>query len=282
MKYAYYISCINESLSMEADTSMNLWKNDLGIELVPLESGTCCGGSNLDFTSPDQFLAVNGRNIALAEKIGLDMITSCNTCLLGLRHAKHILDTQPEKKEMVNQILKEEGLEYTGKSEVKHLLWVLVDDYGLDKLAEKITNPLTEYKFAPFYGCHILRPSPLMGGYDDPNRPHTLEDLVRRLGGNVVDYESKNKCCGFHTLLVAEDESVKLSGSALDEAITAGADFIVTPCPLCHMALDAYQKEALAKVQSGGKMRILHLSQIVGLALGYSEKALGLNKHVVV
>lgn len=282
MKYAYYLSCINESLSKEAEYSMELWTKDLGIELVPLEEGTCCGGSNLDFASPDRFLAINGRNIALAEKLGLDMVTSCNTCLLGLRHAKHILDTQPEKKEMVNQALKEEGLEYTGKSEVKHLLWVLVDDYGLDKLAEKVTNPLTDYSFAPFYGCHILRPSPLMGGHDNPNNPHTLEDLIKKLGGKVVPFESKNKCCGFHTLIVAEEESVNLSGMVLEEAVEAKADFIVTPCPLCHMSLDAYQKDALNVRGKNGKMPVLHLPQIVGLALGYSEKQLGIDKHVIV
>jgi succinate dehydrogenase / fumarate reductase cytochrome b subunit len=282
MKYAYYISCINESLSKEADKSMEIIREDLGIDLIPLEQGTCCGGSNLDFTSPDQFLAINGRNIALAEKLGLDMITSCNTCLLGLRHAKHILDTNPEKKAMVNEILKEEGLEYTGKSEVKHLLWILVDDYGLDKLAAKVKNPLTDLKFAPFYGCHILRPSNVVGGYDDPYKPHTLEDLVKALGGKNVDFESKTKCCGFHTLIVAEKESVKLSGNVLEEAIEAGADFIVTPCPLCHMALDAYQKDALYEVNKSGKMRILHLQQIIGLALGYSEKELGIDRHVIV
>jgi succinate dehydrogenase / fumarate reductase cytochrome b subunit len=282
MKYAYYISCINESLSKEADKSMEIIREDLGIDLIPLEQGTCCGGSNLDFTSPDQFLAINGRNIALAEKLGLDMITSCNTCLLGLRHAKHILDTNPEKKAMVNEILKEEGLEYTGKSEVKHLLWILVDDYGLDKLAAKVKNPLTDLKFAPFYGCHILRPSNVVGGYDDPYKPHTLEDLVKALGGKNVDFESKTKCCGFHTLIVAEKESVKLSGNILEEAIEAGADFIVTPCPLCHMALDAYQKDALYEVNKSGKMRILHLQQIIGLALGYSEKELGIDRHVIV
>ncbi|MDH4198886.1 MAG: CoB--CoM heterodisulfide reductase iron-sulfur subunit B family protein [Spirochaetia bacterium] len=282
MKYAYYLSCINESLSKEAEYSLNIWTKDLGIELVPLEEGTCCGGSNLDFVNPDQFLAINGRNIALAEKLGLDMITSCNTCLLGLRHAKHILDTQPEKKEMINAVLKEEGLEYTGKSEVKHLLWVLVDDYGLDKLAAKVTNPLTDLKFAPFYGCHILRPSPLMGGYDNPNNPHTLEDLIRALGGNVVEYNSKNKCCGFHTLIVAEQESVKLSGDAVVDAIDAKADYIVTPCPLCHMSLDAYQKDGLSTKNRQGKMPIIHLPQIVGMALGYTEKQLGIDKHVVV
>jgi len=279
MKYAYYISCINDSLTKELDQSLHLWKSEFDIELVPLEEGTCCGGSNLDFVSPDHYLVVNGRNIALAEKLGLDLITSCNTCLLGLRSAKHQLDSSEEKRAYVNEMLKPDGLEYTGKSEVKHLLWVLNEDYGLDKIKEKVKNPLNEYKIAPFYGCHILRPSNVMG-IDDPNQPSSLDSLIQTLGGSVTPYGSKNKCCGFHTLNVAEEESLELSGSAVQEAIEENADFVVTPCPLCHFSLDAYQSNALKQKGVSGSMKILHLSQMVGLALGYSEKELGINKHV--
>ncbi|MES0491102.1 MAG: CoB--CoM heterodisulfide reductase iron-sulfur subunit B family protein [Leptospirales bacterium] len=280
MKYAYYLSCVNESMTKEIDQSINLWKNDLDIELVPLTEGTCCGGSNLEYVSPDHALAVNGRNIALAEKLGLDMVSACNTCLLGLRHAKHILDTQPEKKEMVNEALKEEGLEYKGTSEVKHLLWVINEDVGLEKLASLVKNPLTGVRVAPFYGCHILRPSELFGK-DDPDQPSSLHDLIKTLGGTVVDFESQNKCCGFHTLIVAEKESVKIVGNVLTDAIDSTADFIVTPCPLCHTALDSYQDMGLKAANKTGKMPIIHLSQLVGMALGYTEKQLGVNKHAV-
>ena len=110
MKYAYFLSCINESMTKEVDRALNLWKKDLGIELVNLEKGTCCGGSNLDYVSPDHFIIINGRNIALAEKMGLDLVTSCSTCLLTLRRAKQILDSSPEKRELVNSHLADEGL----------------------------------------------------------------------------------------------------------------------------------------------------------------------------
>ena len=280
MKYAYFLSCINESMTKEVDRSLNLWKKDLGLELVNLKKGTCCGGSNLDFVSPDHFIIINGRNIALAEQMGLDLVTSCSTCLLTLRRAKQILDTSPEKRELVNAQLADEGLHYGGTSDVKHLLWVITEDYGLERLAAKVTAPLRGVRFAPFYGCHILRPSALLGR-DDPTAPSSLDRLAEALGGSMVEYGSRNKCCGFHTLLVAEKQSLAMTGNALEDALRAGADYIVTPCPLCHTALDAYQDKALAGREVTRNIPVLHLSQMIGLALGYSREALGIDRHMI-
>ncbi|WP_298267194.1 CoB--CoM heterodisulfide reductase iron-sulfur subunit B family protein [Geobacter sp.] len=280
MKYAYFLSCINESMTKEVDRALNLWKKDLGIELVNLEKGTCCGGSNLDYVSPDHFIVVNGRNLALAERMGLDLVTSCSTCLLTLRRAKHLLDTLAEKRELVNAQLAYEGLRYGGTSDVKHLLWVITEDYGLERLAQKVTTPLQGVRFAPFYGCHILRPSALLGR-DDPAAPAALDRLVEALGGSVVEYGSRNKCCGFHTLLVAEKQSLAMTGNALEDAVRAGADYIVTPCPLCHTAFDAYQDKALDGRDVSRNIPVLHLSQMIGLALGYSGKELGIDLHMI-
>jgi succinate dehydrogenase / fumarate reductase cytochrome b subunit len=280
MRYAYFLSCINESMTKEVDRALATWKEDLGLELVELKSGTCCGGSNLDYVSPDHFLCINGRNIALAERLGLDLMTTCSTCLLSLRRAKQVLDASPEKRELVNRHLEAEGLRYEGTSDVKHLLWVLTEDYGLDKVGQKVTTPLWGMRFAPFYGCHILRPSALLGR-DDPTAPTSLDRLVEALGGSLVEYRSKNRCCGFHTLLVAEKQSLAMSGNAVQDAIRAGADYIVTPCPLCHTSLDAYQDKALAGRGVTGSIPVLHLSQMVGLALGYSREELGIDRHMV-
>jgi len=280
MQYAYFLSCINESMTKEVDRALNLWKKDLGMELVNLEKGTCCGGSNLDYVSPNHFIIINGRNLALAEQMGLDLATSCSTCLLTLRRAKHILDTSSEKREMVNAHLADEGLYYGGTSDVKHLLWVINEDYGLERLAVKVTAPLRGVRFAPFYGCHILRPSALLGR-DDSAAPSSLDRLVEALGGSLVEYGSKNKCCGFHTLLVAEKQSLTMTGNAIEDAVRSGADYIVTPCPLCHTALDAYQDKALAGRRASRNIPVLHLSQMIGLALGYSREALGIDRHMI-
>jgi len=267
-------------MTKELDISLELWKKDLGIELEKLHAGTCCGGSNIDYVSPDHFLVVNGRNIALAEQMGLDLITSCNTCLLALLQAKKEIDESQEKRDYVNSILKIEGLTYTGKAKVKHLLWVLNEDFGLEKLKKLVKKPLSDYSLAPFYGCHILRPSDVLG-YENPNAPSSLDMLIEALGGKTVEYASKNKCCGFHTLLVAEKESLKVASLAISEGIKSKADFIVTPCPLCFTVLDSYQTMAMKQEKLEGEIPVLHLTQMVGLALGYTPKELGMSRHFI-
>ncbi len=279
-RYAYYLSCINESMTKELDKSIELWQNDLDIDLVKLHESTCCGGSNLDYVSPKHFALVNGRNIALAEKLGLDLVTSCNTCLLTIRSAKQKLDESQALRDEVNGILKKEGLEYKGTADVRHLLWVLTEDVGLETIREKTKVPLTNYKIAPFYGCHILRPSTILGK-DDPLEPTSMDKLIEALGGKVIPYEHKNKCCGFHTLLVAEEESLCLAAESLQEAIEAKADFIVTPCPLCHTVLDGYQSKALKQTNIRKSIPVFHLSEMVGLALGYTPRQLGIKRHIV-
>ncbi|MEI6758638.1 MAG: CoB--CoM heterodisulfide reductase iron-sulfur subunit B family protein [Chlorobium sp.] len=279
-RYAYYLSCINESMTKEVDRSIDLWQKDLGIELVKLHESTCCGGSNLDYVSPKHFALVNGRNIALAEKMGLDLIVSCNTCLMTIRTAKKKLDESPELKAEVNELLKQEGLEYRGTSDVRHLLWVLVDDVGLDTIRQKVKVPLKNYRIAPFYGCHILRPSKVLG-HDNPLEPSSLDQLIKALGGQTIPYEHKNRCCGFHTLLVAEEESLNVAAEALEEAMASKADFIVTPCPLCHTVLDGYQVKALKQAHIDNSIPVFHLSEMVGLALGYTAKQLGIKRHMV-
>ncbi|ABL64242.1 CoB--CoM heterodisulfide reductase iron-sulfur subunit B family protein [Chlorobium phaeobacteroides] len=279
-RYAYYLSCINESMTKELDRSIDLWQKDLDLELIKLHESTCCGGSNLEYVSPKHFALVNARNIAHAEKLGLDLVVSCNTCLMTIRTAKKKLDSSAELKCEVNEILKKEGLEYKGTSEVRHLLWILIEDVGLDVIKSKVKVPLKNYKIAPFYGCHILRPSTVLGK-DNPLDPSSLDQLIEALGGTTIPYEHKNRCCGFHTLLVAEEESLNVAAEALNEAIESKADFIVTPCPLCHTVLDGYQAKALKQAHINASIPVFHLSEMVGLALGYTKKQLGIKRHIV-
>ena len=279
-RYAYYLSCINESMTKEVDRSLELWQKDLELDFVKLHESTCCGGSNLDYVSPKHFALVNARNIALAEKLGLDLVTSCNTCLLTIRSAKKKLDESPELREEINGILTRESLEYKGTSDVRHLLWVLNEDVGLDTIRGKVKVPLTNYRIAPFYGCHILRPSTILGK-DNPLEPSSLDSLIEALGGKTIAYEHKNKCCGFHTLLVAEEESLDVAAEALGEAIDTKADFIVTPCPLCHTVLDGYQAKARKQANIKQSIPVFHLSEMVGLALGYTPRQLGIKRHIV-
>ncbi len=139
---------------------------------------------------------------------------------------------------------------------------------------------MKNYRIAPFYGCHILRPSKVLGR-DNPLAPSSLDELIEALGGQTIPFDHKNRCCGFHTLLVAEEESLNVAAEALEEAINAKADFIVTPCPLCHTVLDGYQSKALKQAHIDSSIPVFHISEMVGLALGYTAKQLGIKRHIV-
>ena len=258
--------------------------NKLGIELVELEAASCCGASHLqDF---DDFLSVvlNARNLCYAEKEGLDMVTVCNTCQLNVAGANLRLKSDDKLKSAVNEKLAEVGLNYEGKVDVKHFLYAILEDYGLDNLAEQVVNPLREMNIAPFYGCHNIRPVEIAqdsNGGENPYVPSSLDNLIIALGGNNIDYESKNKCCGFHADLQAPHTAHVLTGRALLDAKDNNADYMVTPCPLCHLNFDTQQKNVAKTMGRDIDLPVLHLPQIIGLALGIDPKELGLNKHVV-
>jgi len=283
LKYALFTGCTAKQSTPELLSSTLAVADKLGIEITILEEASCCGASHLqDF---DEFLAhvLNARNICYAEKHGLTMITICNTCQLNSQMTKHALDTNPELKARVNEKLAEVGLEYKGTSQIKHFLYALIDDYGLDAIKDKVVTPLSQFNIAPFYGCHNIRPSELhehSNGGENPYMPTSLDRLIEALEGHPVDYSSKNKCCGFHVELQANHTSEVLTGNALVDAIDHDADMMVTPCPLCHLKMDTYQ-DSVGKVMGRDiEIPVLHMPQMVALALGATEEEIGLKFHV--
>lgn len=277
MNYAFFPGCVLEGAAKEAHTATVKVAQVLGIQLTEIEGWTCCGASHLQDVNETAALAVNARNIALAEQMGLPLLTVCNTCTLMLRKAKEELDNG--KKEEINQFMACSGIQYQGTSEVSHLLWVLIKDYGLDNLRKKVINPLSGLTVAGYYGCHILRPSHIMN-FEDPCRPHSLENVIEALGATPVDFTAKLKCCGFHAIWTAEKDVMRMTGEANLHAVQAGADCMVTPCPLCQMQLDMYQPEGKAAVGEEYSMPVLHLAQLIGLAIGIPERELGLHRHI--
>ncbi len=281
LKYAFYTGCSAKGVAPELYKSTYLVAEKLGMELIELEAATCCGAGAVQ--EKDEFLSltINARNLALAEELGLDLLTICNTCTVMLREAKFKLDNDPELKKAVNEVLAEAGLEYKGTSEVTHFLWEVIDAVGVDKLKEMVVRPLKDFNIAPFYGCHIIRPVYLTG-YEDPDNPKSIEMIIEALGGNPKDHEARLACCGFHSFWSAEDEvTLRLTAMDTEAAKEEKADFMVTPCPLCHTQLDAMQEEAEERIGTNIGMPILHLPQMIGLALGMNPKELGLQKHVI-
>ena len=283
LKYALFTGCTARESTPEQLSSTLAVAKALDIELVLLDEATCCGASHLqDF---DEFLShvLNARNICYAEKLGLEMLTICNTCQLNTLQTKQKLDSDPELKAKVNEKLAEVGLEYSGSSEIRHFQYALIEDYGLDKLAKMVKVPLSQYNVAPFYGCHNIRPSHLHGQSnmgESPYNPTSLEKLIEALEGTAVNYDDKNRCCGFHVELQAPKTANKLSGNALLGAKDGGADMVVTPCPLCQIRMDVQQHNIAKEVGRDTDMPVLHLPQLIGLALGVEEKELGLKRLV--
>ena len=283
LRYALYTGCTARESTPELLSSTMAVADKLDIELILLDEASCCGASHLqDF---DEMLAytLNARNICYAEKLGLKLVTICNTCQLNTAMTKHQLDKDPKLKDRVNAKLAEVGLEYKGTSEVQHFLYALIEDYGLDKVREKVVKPLSNFNIAPFYGCHNIRPSELhehSTGGENPYNPTSLDDLIEALEGNTVDYESKNKCCGFHVDLQAPQTSNALTGTALLDAIDNNAEMIVTPCPLCQLNMDLKQHSAGKQLGRDIHLPVLHMPQMIALALGCDEKSIGLKFNV--
>ncbi len=157
----------------------------------------------------------------------------------------------------------------------------IAEGEGYERLKQIAQKPLAGVRIAPFYGCQILRPSKLLGFEADPDRPQALERLIEACGAEAIDYEAKIKCCGFPIVLAREDVALGMAVQPLAQARDAGADVIVTPCPLCHLSLDAWQQKLEASTGKKYDMPILHLSQLIGVAAGFEESELKFKRHVV-
>jgi succinate dehydrogenase / fumarate reductase cytochrome b subunit len=284
LRYAYFTGCVAKGTCPELHRSTVALCQKLGIELWEMTGATCCGAGVIRDENPELQAALNARTLAMAEQQGMDIVNVCATCQQNLGHDAQALRASPDLRARAGALLTPSGLvgssPLAGTVRVKHLLWALVADYGLERLAEQVTNPLTGLRVAPFYGCHLLRP-PDETGFDDPDHPTSFDSLITALGATPVDYAGKTRCCGFHILAYEEDTATAMAVRRLEEAAAAGADLMVTASPLCHLALDAYQPRARKLHDAAGQMPVLHLAQLVGLACGLAPRALQLQRNVV-
>jgi succinate dehydrogenase / fumarate reductase cytochrome b subunit len=284
IKYAYYPGCVAQGACRELYLSTQALTQALGIELIELKKAACCGSGT--FKEDSQLLedTVNARNIALAEELNLPLLTHCSTCQGVLGHVNERLQEcqsrKPDYVQEVNGLLEKEGCSpYRGTTEVIHLLHVLVRDYGLDKIRQRVTRSLTGLNCAAFYGCYLLRGQKTH--YDDPFQPEAMENVFRAVGATPVYYHGRTQCCGWPLSSYATKESFKMAGMHIQSALAAGADCLVTPCPLCHLNLDSRQPEVEKVIEKRLGLPVLHLPQLIGLALGIKPQALGLERHIV-
>ena len=276
-KYAFFLGCIAPLRYPGIEKSTREVFKALGVELVDLEGANCCPAPGvIKSFSKATWLAAAARNLALAEKAGLDIVTICNGCYGSLFDAAHELHEDKNMLAEVNKILAEIGLKYSGETKVKHFAEVLYNDVGIDKIKKIVKKP-AGYKVAAFYGCHFLKPSKLKQ-LDDSENPHILDDLIEAVGAESTLRKKKAKtmCCGAGGGLRSQfgETSLKFTKANLEVMKNAGAEMIVDVCPFCHLQFDAGQKD------SGFAFPVLHLSQLYGLAMGMDAKDLGLNAHI--
>jgi succinate dehydrogenase / fumarate reductase cytochrome b subunit len=255
----------------------------LDIELVELDRACCTGAGVIAEHNQELADTLNARTFALAQQVeGAElMMNICSTCQGAQSECQERLDANGEYRAHVNELLDSEGLSYEKGLTNKNFLWLLVEEIGLERLGSLVKRPLHNLKVGPFYGCYIVRPRARLGIDRDHPRDQYLHRVIDALGGTVIEYAGMRKCCGFPIITMHKDASLKQAGRHLGDAVDAEADCLVTPCPLCHLNLDLQQPLAERAVGRELDMPVLHLPQLVGLALGLEPGDLGLNRHVV-
>ena len=269
MKYAYYPGCSQEGGEEHFGKSTEAVCHALGIELQEIHDWTCCGASSGHFMNEDLSVALPARNLAIAEKMGLDTMCVCAACYLRLRQARHDVRHNPELGRKVAGWL---DAPYEGKYGVRHLLDVVVNDLGLDAVKAKVTHPLKGLKLVCYYGCYLMRP-PEIVAFDDPENPTAMGRLLEALGADVRDWAAKVDCCGGSLMLTRSDAVHDLVANIVDRARDVDAEAIVTACPMCTMNLEAMQT-------GKDKLPIIYFTELLGVAMGLPDTKKWFKKHL--
>jgi len=277
MRYAYYPGCSLKSVAVEYDAALKAVCEKLGVTLDEIDDWACCGATPAH--AVDRFLSVAlpARNLATAQKAGNDVMVACAACYNRMKVANHEIATDGALRKEVNEAL---GTDYDGGVKVLHLIEVLVNGIGIDKLKERVTKRLDGLKVACYYGCLLLRPPKVMH-FDDPENPTSMDRLIEVTGAVPISWEFKTECCGAAMGIARTDIVHKLCGRILSDAKNRGAEMIAVACPLCQSNLDLRQSDVEKDLSREFRLPVLYFVQVLGLALGIDAKSLGLDKLIV-
>jgi heterodisulfide reductase subunit B len=280
MTYALFLGCIIPARSRNYELSARRVADKLGIELVDLDSFICCG---FPIKSSDQrsSLVLGAYNLALAKEKNLDLCTLCSSCTSALAEVEHQLAEDEDTRREVNEALSRVGLCYDGRVKVRHFARILYEEIGPDEIKRHFSKSLDDLGIAVHYGCHYLKPSEVFDHFDEVEDPETLDTLVALTGARVIDYAGKKRCCGGPILPVDEKTALSVAKEKLDDMADAGADAMCLVCPFCSVMYDDNQKSIESESGETYKLPVLYLPQLLGLAMGFNRKELGLNLNVV-
>jgi len=276
--YAYYPGCSLEMAASPYDKSVREVFKALGINLHEIEDWNCCGATMYMSVNNTVAYSISARNLAIAQKMGMDVCAPCSSCYTILRKTNRYIDWDPIERERINQALSAANLTYDKPVDVRHPLDILVNEIGLDTIRAKIVNSLAGLKVAPYYGCQIVRP---YGYFDDVDDPVTMDKLLQALGAEVTHFPGKVRCCGGMLMTTEEDIALKLNLGLLQAAIDNGAEMIATACPLCQMNLEAYQDKINRTFGRNFNIPIVYFTHLVGVALDVPPSKMGLDKLLV-
>jgi heterodisulfide reductase subunit B len=277
-KYALFPGCSLEKVAQSYYLSTLETARQLGVELQELDDWNCCGATA--YFHVDELLAytLSARNLAMAEKEGLDVVAPCAACYKNMYFTNAHLKSDPDLAEHINFALEEDNLHFSGKIAVRHLLEVISQDVGPEEVRSKVSNPLDGLRVAPYYGCQIVRPQK---DSEDVEQPHYFEDLLSAVGATPVDYPYKLRCCSGSLLITNRRAALSLVRDLLQSAENCKAAVIATACPLCQVNLECYQQQVNQEFGTSFSMPVLYFTQVLGLALGIPPKRLGIGKELV-
>jgi heterodisulfide reductase subunit B len=279
MKIIYYPGCTLYTKAKNLGDLAVASAESLGIELKELENWTCCQAAFPLVSDNIMGMISSARIIINAEKEGDKLTTLCSFCYNVLKRTNHVLKNDPEKRAKICEFLEEE---YKGEIEVLHFLEILRDHVGYDKLKKKVTHKLEGLKVVPYYGCQMLRPYSVLK-MDDPENPTILDDFLKTLGCDVVDFPFKVECCGSYQVVCEDvrDTALGCSHQILKSANSHGAEAISLSCPVCYFNLDKNQNEIAEKFGDFKPIPILYFTELLGMALGVKQNLFDFSKHAV-
>ncbi len=275
LKYLFFLGCVIPYRLPSYEVSARKVLEKLGVELVEMPEFNCCGFP-MDPINHDLMLTLAARNLCLAEKQNLNILTLCNGCFGILNDTNKTLKEDKEIREKINDYLKEIGMEFNGTIEVKHLVHALTEDVGLKKIKDAVRKPLTQLQVAQHTGCHIVRPAKHVGR-DDPENPTMLKNLIKLTGAECLDYMDETECCGNPIIGVNEEVPFQLVREKLEHVRAVKAQALVTVCPACHMMYDLYQTRIERVFNEKFGLPVLHYTQLLGLAMGFTPEELLMN-----
>ena len=282
MNYLYYPGCSLKGTGKAYEESALQVFKALNIQVQELDDWNCCGATAYMAISELQAFALSARNLAIAEKAissgTVDVIAPCAACYLVLNKTVNYLRDFDDIGHKIHAALAAAGLKYEGRVRVRHPLDVLVNDIGIDTITARVSRPLKDYRVASYYGCQIVRP---YATFDDQRDPQTMDQIMKALGAEIIDWPLKTRCCGGSLTGTIQDVGSRLSFILLKEAKRRGANVISTACPLCQFNLECYQDSMKSSFNEDIELASMYFTQLMGLAFGIDGKELGMGRIFV-